>query len=191
MRKDPLPFIFLAAFLLPLLLPAGDSAAETPSLYELRGSVNGGTSLQDLKSESYGAKLLPTVGGSLGVFIKKERALNYGIEFSYDHNFQSDDKNYYYYSAYERLGFTPMVELFFPGRGPRFYVTGGLGANVAFSGYVSKAYLASRVGAGIHFQKSVFHGILLSYSHGFLSDYRAFETFRASVVFRLLERELR
>ena len=186
-----MPFIFLAALLLPLLPPAGDSAAETPSFFELRGSVNGGTSLQDLKSESYGAKLLPTVGGSLSIFMKRKRALNYGIEFSYDHNFQSNDKNYYYYSSYERLGFTPLVELSLFGRGPRLYVSGGLGANIAFSGYTTKAYVASRVGTEIRFQKSVFHGILVSYSHGFLSDYRAFETFRASVVFRLLDRELR
>ena len=179
--------IISAAF----FLQAGAASAQTSSLFELRGSVSGGTSFQDLRSESYDAKLLPTVGGSLSVFFKREKPLSWGIELSYDHNFRSDDKNFYYYSSYEKIGFTPTVEFSFPGRGPQLYAFGGLGINFAFSGYMNKAFIASRLGTGILFKNSFFHGILVSYSHGFLSDYKAFETLRAGVVFRLLEKEMR
>jgi hypothetical protein len=182
---------FVCILLVALLLPVGGLWADIRSPVELRGSVSGGSSLQDLRSESYDAKLLPTVGCSLAVFTMKEKPLNYGATLSYDHVFRSNDKNFYYYSSYERFAFTPTIELSFPRRGTRFYVSGGLGFNIAFSGYSNKAFIASTVDTGIHFQKSFFNGIMVSYSHGFLNGYRAFETFRAGMVFRLIEKEMR
>ena len=185
--KIRVTFVVLSA----LLLPAGGSAAKTSSIFELRGSVNGGVSLQDIRSESYDAKFLPTIGGSLALFTPRNTLLNWGIEISYDHIFRSDDKNYYYYSSYEKLSFTPLVELSSHGRGLQFYGSGGLGINVAFSGYMSKVYMGASLGAGIRFQKSFLHGILVSYTHGFVSDYCAFETIKTGVVFRLVEIERR
>jgi hypothetical protein len=173
------------------LIAATGAAAGTLRPFELRGSVNGGASLQDLESKSYGAKLLPTVGGALSVFAKNRKTLNFGFELSYDHNFQSDDKNYYYYSSYEKIGFTPMVEITTPGRRVRLYALGGLGLSIAFSGYTNKAYGSSTLGVGMRFHNTVFHGILVSYSHGFLSDYKSFEAFKAGFVFRLLEKGVR
>jgi hypothetical protein len=185
MMKSSVTVVLLAA----LLLTAGDAASGTSPMLELRGSLNGGASLQDLKSDSYDAKFLPTIGGFLAVFTLKKKPLNWGIEICYDHNFQSDDKNFYYYSSYEKISFTPLVELAAPGRDLQFYGFGGLGVNFAFSGYMSKVYMASSLGAGIRFQKSFFHGILVSYTHGFLSDYSAFETVKTGLVFRLYKIE--
>jgi hypothetical protein len=187
MRKRSVTFIVLAA----LMLPAEGAVAGISSPPDLRGSVNGGVSLQDLRSQSYDAKLLPTIGGFFAVFTMKEKPLNWGIEISYEHNFRSNDKNSYYYSSYERFSFTPLVELSILGRSPRLYALGGIGVNIAFSGYMNKAFMDASLGAGIRFQKSFFHGILVSYTHGFLSDYSAFETFRAGMVFRLGDKEKR
>jgi hypothetical protein len=180
-------FFALSAVILASTMTTGNAAGAAPP-FDLRGSVSGGASLQDLEGESYGAKLLPSVGGALSIFAKSGKTVRFGFELSYDHHFQSNDKNYYYYSAYERFGLTPLVELSTQGSGVRLYALGGLGVSVVLSGYTNDAFVSSALGAGIRFQKSFIHGILVMYSHGFLEDYDAFEAYKAGVVFRLFDK---
>lgn len=164
--------------------------AQTRAVVELRGSVFGGASLLDAEGPSFNAKTVANAGGALSYFYAKGGVLSYGGELAFQHSFRSDSEGYYYYDSFETISLVPMVELRLPRRAPSFTLTGGAGLAFALSSHIGREFLVASLGAGVRFRRSFVNGIQVQYTHGFLSDFSAFETLKAGVAFNLWKKEL-
>lgn len=180
-----------AAGLLAFTLAFPPSArAQTRAVVELRGSAFGGASLLDAEGPSFNAKTVANAGGALSYFYAKGGVLSYGAELAFQHSFRSDSEGYYYYDSFETISLVPQAELRLPRRAPSFTLTGGAGPAFAVSSHMGRGFLVASLGAGVRFRRSFVNGIQVQYTHGFLSDFSAFETLKAGVAFNLWKKEL-
>jgi hypothetical protein len=175
-------------FALALAFPPS-ARAQTRAVVELRGSAFGGASLLDAGGASFNAKIVANAGGALSCFYSKGGVLSYGAELAFQHSFRSDSEGYYYYDSHETISLVPQVELRLPRRAPFFTLTGGIGPAFALSSHMGRGFLVVSLGAGVRFRRSFVNGIQVQYTHGFLSDFSAFETLKAGVAFNLLKKE--
>jgi hypothetical protein len=148
--------------------------------------VFSGATIVDLHGESFGAKVMPTVGVSFFPWIQLVNLFYLGAEVSMQYTFRSDYRNYYYYNAFGTFSVIPNIHLLLRGNTVRFLFLVGGGLCHSFSDHFTLNYPVGCIGTGIRFKSGFISSILLTYNHSFTESFQYFETIRLSANIRLL-----